>query len=1162
MTALPASTRVADPQVSASDPAASVFVTANAGSGKTSTLVKRVARLLLQGAPPEAILCVTYTKAAAAEMQRRLYDELGGWAVMADADLAKKLAELDEPARDLSLARALFARALETPGGLKIQTIHAFCEKLLRRFPLEAGVAPSFQVLEAAAAAEVSARARDDVASFALEGGANGEVGAPLAKAYAHFSVELDWRSFNAMFATFEAKRAAIAAYVDACEASDGVAADIWGRCGFDEQRLAADIEAEAVLKVDWNGWRYAAEALARGSAGTDQPLAAAMRQVTAASTFAELWACFCTQAGAPRDRMGTNAVDTVARAWLARTQVVLGEAAELAKAARVAEDTLHAITLARAYAALYEAAKARGGGLDFGDLIERTQQLLTVRADAAWVLYKLDGGIDHVLLDEAQDTAPDQWAILRALTEEFFAGAGSAFVRTSARTMFAVGDEKQSIYSFQGARPEQFKGEAGRFEARIDGADRAFRRVPLLESWRSTPQVLAFVDAVFADPEALRGLRPASGEAGRDDEPIIHLSQRGSDPGCVDLWPLEENEPYDEPDPWAPVDQEPPESANKKLARRIARAIKASVEAREAVFDKQTRCWRPAAYGDFLILVRRRKALFHEIIRALKREGVAAGGADRLKLSDHVMFQDLVALGRFALFPNDELTLAALLRSPFCDLDEQSLFDLAYGRRGGLWGALNQRAQERPEWASARGFLGWAIEEAAARPPFDFYGRVLSRLDGAGRSMRARLLTRLGREAEDALDAFMGEALGAEQRRVHGLERFLAEMASNEIEVKREQEDSSDRAGGEVRVMTAHGAKGLEAPIVFLPDTTTRASAAGGPLLEAEGGAFLWAPRKADDCPASQIARADRERAASDESLRLLYVALTRARDRLVICGIETLDRYHKDSWHDYALRALERPEVAAQTRGVAQCDMQIRRFGADPLIADAMRAVVRLPSPEPDWTRRFAPAEAVSQRYASPSTLAESERGPSASPLTEREGLGRYRRGVLIHRLLQLLPDLAPESRADGALSLLEREPDLTVDQREEMASAALAVLADDRFAAVFGPGSTAEAAVAGAAAGLPDGLAVSGRVDRLVIEPDRVLVVDFKTNRPAPDRIEDADPAYLVQMAVYVAVLREVFPDRRIAAALVWTDGPKLMPVTENIIGQTLARLRAEG
>jgi ATP-dependent helicase/nuclease subunit A len=1151
----------ADPQVSASDPRASVFVTANAGSGKTSTLVKRVARLLLDKAPPEAILCVTYTKAAAAEMQRRLYEELGGWAVARDEALAGKLAELDEPHRELPVARALFAKALETPGGLKIQTIHAFCEKLLRRFPLEAGVAPGFQVLEASAAAKVSAKARDDLARFALEDG-DGLLG----KAYARFSVELSWPDFNAMFATFEARRAAIADYVEACEARDGVAADIWGRCGFDEQRRTADIEAEAAASIDWGGWRRAREALA-ASGAADQAIAAAMRPIGPGSTFMDIWACFRTQAGTPRAKLGAKAVDAGVRAWLVETQDRLGEAAALIKAARIAEDTLNAITLARAYGALYRAAKVQSGGLDFGDLIERTHQLLTVKADAAWVLYKLDGGIDHVLLDEAQDTAPEQWAILRALTGEFFAGAGRPVPGRKDRTAFAVGDEKQSIYSFQGARPEQFDAEGRRFQALVRGAGQSFRHVPLLESWRSTAPVLSFVDAVCADPQVLAALRPTAPGGASAGVPIVHIARREAgpgcvDPGCVDLWPLEESEPSDEPDWWEPVDQEPKQSANRKLAGRIARAIKATVAAGEAVFDKQARLWRPAAYGDFLILVRRRGTLFHEIIRALKREGVAVGGADRLRLSDHVVFQDLVALGRFALFPTDDLTLAALLRGPFCEVGEEDLFDLAHGRAEPLWGVLNRRADDRAAWASARDILAWAIGEAALRAPFDFYGRVLSRLDGEGRSMRARLLTRLGREAEDALDAFMGEALASEQRGALSLERLLAELAASEIEVKREQEDSSGRPGGEVRVMTAHGAKGLEAPIVFLPDTTTKVTVSGGPLLDAEGGGFLWAPRKGDDCLASDLARSDRERAGQEESLRLLYVALTRARDRLVICGVKTLDRYRQGSWQDFAARAFERPEVAARTREWVQDGMQIQRFGPDPEILIAAARSAPAVASLPPWARRFAPAEPVSQRYASPSTLAESERGPAPSPLAAREGLGRYRRGVLIHRLLQLLPDLAVEKWAAAARTLLEREDDLTLAQREEMAAAALGVLGDPRFAAVFGPGSRAEAAIAGGSPELPPGLAVSGRVDRLVIAPGRVLVADFKTNRPAPARIEDADPAYLVQMAVYAAVLREVFPGRTVEAALVWTDGPKLMPVPENIIDQTLARLRAEG
>ncbi|HZC16425.1 MAG TPA: double-strand break repair helicase AddA [Caulobacteraceae bacterium] len=1135
-------------QVRASDPARSVFVTANAGSGKTSTLVSRVARLLLRGAAPEAILCVTYTKAAAAEMQRRLFEVLGDWAVAGDEELAAKLAALDEQPRDLARARQLFARALETPGGLKIQTIHAFCEKLLKRFPLEAGVSPGFQVLEDAAAAEVSAYARDAVAEAAIE-----SPDGPIGKAYAHFAVELDWQRFNTMFTDFAARRAAIQAYVAASDADGGYGADIWFRCGFDARTEPETIEAEAVAGVDWVAWRDAAAVLANGSPN-DQALAAAMVEAAAGQLFGPVWAAFCTVKGEPRKSLGTRSIDAGVRAWLADEQGRLGAARDRAKAARIARDTEYAVTLALTYAELYEGQKAAVGALDFGDLIGRTWELLKVRADAAWVLYKLDDGIDHILLDEAQDTAPEQWGILHALTDEFFAGTGRE--RRADRTVFAIGDEKQSIYSFQGARPERFQREAEAYRDQVIGARGDFIELPLEDNWRSTPEVLRFVDAVFAEPDLAAGLTP-----GRDAGRLRHRPLREAGFGAVEFWSLMESEPEEETDPWAPVDREPKESGGKKLARRIARSIRAMIDVRTAVFDKQAKALRPAVAGDFLILVRRRNPLFHEIIRALKREGVASGGADRLKLSEHIVFQDLVALGRFARFPGDDLTLAALLRSPFCDIDEDGLFDLAY-RRGAssLWATLNARAAERPEWAKARDLLAWARGEAWSRPPFDFYSRALSRLDGDGRSMRARLLTRFGREAEDAIEAFLGEALGLEQRRVHDLERFLDEMVQTDLEVKREAEDQ----GGEVRVMTVHGAKGLEAPIVILPDTTTRARAQGGPLLESEDG-FLWAPRKADDCPASAEARAAREEAADQESLRLLYVALTRARDRLIVAGVKTENQYYRGSWHDLAARGLERPEIDAETRVIEadgeDHDEGLRRLGADPLTAVALAGPAGPIAALPAWARRFAPLEPLVARYASPSNFVDAEKGPAPSPLAERDGLGRFRRGILIHRLLQLLPDLAAAARPKAAVSLLAREPDLTDSQRQEMAAAALGVLDDDRFAAVFGPGSRAEAAIAGGAKTLPPGLAVSGRIDRLLVEPGRVLVVDFKTNRPAPDRVEDADPAYLTQMAIYVAVLTEVFPGRAVEAAIVWTDGPKLMPIPEKIVRETLAGIGAD-
>jgi len=1134
-----------DAQVQASDPQASVFVAANAGSGKTSTLVRRVARLLLDGARPEAILCVTYTKAGAAEMQRRLFQDLGAWAVMPDEELEAALARIDETGRPLSTARSLFARALETPGGLKVQTIHAFCEKLLRRFPLEAGVSPGFRVLEDVGAAQVSARARDGVAGAALEA-----PDGPIATAYSHFSVQLDWASFNAMFAAFESNRTAIGAYVAACESSGGCRLDVWRRCGFLEPTTRAAIESQAVSRVRWLAWKRAAEAISRGGKTTDEALGAAMLAIGPESPFADICSLFFTKGGAPRKRLGTNSVDAAARAWMLEEQARHLETWRNALAATVAEETVHALTLAIAYDQLYEGAKADRGALDFGDLISRTNALLTRRSDAAWVLYKLDGGLEHVLLDEAQDTAPDQWEILRALTSEFFSGDGAV---TTPRTVFAVGDEKQSIFSFQGAAPERLAVESQAFQAMVSAAGAPFRSVPLLESWRSAPEILSFVDAVFKAEEALAGLHPAKGSnVGRI--PPVHKATRLPG-GCVELWPPEAGDKADDLDVWAPVDAEPTRSASRLLAARIAEAVRAMVARGDGVMDRNTGAMRPCRFGDVLILVRRRSALFHEIIRALKRVEAPVSGADRLKLSEHGVFEDLMALGRFVRFDGDDLALAGVLRGPFCDLDESSLFDLAFDRQGSLWAALRRRGHEQPSWRSARDFLTWAKAESERATPFDFYCRVLGRLDGVGISMRQRILTRLGAEGEEALDAFVAQALDAESRGVRDLESFLAAMSATELEIKREQDDGDARGVSEVRVMTVHGAKGLEAPIVILPDTTTRATAQGGPLLETEDGGFLWAPRKADDCVASQAAREDRELATQHESARLLYVALTRARDRLIICGVESQPARFEASWYHFVHRAFDDlPIHAIPLDGGGEA----WRYGPDPERREAQAVEESTEPALPAWTQGLATDEPALARFRSPSNLADSAPGRAPSPLADIGGLGRYRRGDIIHRLLQFLPDVPPDERPRAARRLLERERDLGEDQRAEMAAAALGVLSDERFAAVFGPDSRAEVALAGAAKGLPNGLAISGRIDRLVVQTDRVLVIDFKTNRPAPDRIEDAAKAYLQQMAIYVAVLKEIFPGRVIEAALVWTDGPRLMPIPQPLIDATLAEL----
>lgn len=1147
-------------QIAAADPRQSVFVTANAGSGKTSTLVDRVARLLLEDVGPGEILCVTYTKAAAAEMQARLFDRLGEWAVMDDARLEASLADLDGRTAtilsmtELSNARRLFAKALDTPGGLKIQTLHAFCEKLLRRFPLEAGVTPGFTVLEDQAATALSHEAREDLARLAL-GSEDGAIG----RAYAHFAVELDFKAFEGLLARIEADRARLLDYVVRVDA--GTAPGPHALVGVDTDRDVAAIQNDFMRFLDRAEWLAMAEAMDRGSV-TDQ--ACAKRMWEAEWSFPEVASVFLTS-GQPRKSMATKSAPPEAREWLTAMQDKVVAALGEVRKARVAEDTGHVLTLARAHGALYDAAKERRGALDFGDLVARTVALLTVRSSAAWVLFKLDGGIEHVLIDEAQDTAPEQWDIVQALTEGFFSGIGSKRYGAGKveRTVFAVGDEKQSIYSFQGARPERLRQESQRYDTMVRGAGAAFAGVELATSFRSTPEVLSFVDAVFASPERTRSL------VGETVGTIpAHIAKRVDDHGCIDLWPIYADEKPPERDAWDdPLDQEPVQSARKRMAADLAREIRRQVMAGVAVQDRKERTLRPCGYGDFLVLVRRRDATFEEIIRAMKAVGVPVAGADRLKLSSHIAFDDLIAVARVALYPDDELSLAEVLRSPFCDIADDgapdSLYELAGAdpKRKRLWAALRARAGEHASWGRARDLIDFAIE-SRNRDPFAFFAGLLNRIDATGLSGRARILARLGREAAEAIDETLNQVLAAEQRGGIDLETCLSMLETADVEVKREMEGARD----EVRVMTVHGAKGLEAPVVILPDTTSKAKAQGPTLMPVELGdgaeGWLMCPgSEKEDCEASGEARTARQARVDDETLRLLYVALTRARDRVVILGRGSAKSklgYDEGSWWAVLTETFER--LGGQVRDIGDGR---RRFGIDPVVM-AAGADSAVPGVDvPDWARAMPPVD-PSARYVSPSQAKAVKRVSAPSPLAVAgvdggASLGRFRRGDLIHLLLERLPEIEAEARPDAARRMLARERDLSDDQRAEMIKAAFDVLEDARFSAVFGAGSRAEVALTGSAPGLPAGVSISGRIDRLVVTPERVLVVDYKTNRPAPDRIEDADPAYVAQMAVYVAVLKRLYPDRPVEAALVWTDGPRLMAVPQGLMDEALLSLR---
>ncbi len=1153
-----------DAQRRAATPGASVWVAASAGTGKTKVLTDRVLSLMLHGTPPGRILCLTFTKAAAAEMANRLADRLAGWAAGKANDVAAEVAVLLGQAPDdekLAEARRLFARVLDVPGGMKIQTIHAFCQSLLGRFPLEAGVPPHFQILDEQSAAEMLEQAREEVLAAASDR-------PELAEALRIVTAHAQESGFTDLMAELIKERGRLA-QLRRTQGIDGMIARVRRVLGVTAEDSAASVLEAACddAALDLMGLRFTLKAMLDKGTKTDKERGAIIASWleepdNRVARFDDYLCAFFKDKGEGdvfaklihKEALGAApGADAILQSEAARLDQVRAKL----RAVTVAEATAALLRLGDAVLAAYERHKRARALLDYDDLILETRNLLRRPGIAPWVLYKLDGGLDHILLDEAQDTSPDQWSVIEALTAEFFAGEGR---RDYLRTVFAVGDAKQSIYSFQRADPAAFDAMRAHFAGKALAAMQRLDRVELDVSFRSTAAVLRAVDCVFAQARAQDGV--LFGEAAVSHDPV-----RVGQAGLVELWPPADPAEGDAVEPWSPplATQDatgatalglPPRT---RLARLIARKIwhwtrdPAGAGDPESRLESKGRRLRPE---DILVLVRRRNEFVEELVRELKRLDVPVAGVDRMVLTDQLAVMDLVALGRSLLLPDDDLTLATVLKGPLIGLGEEQLFTLAYDRDGRLWASLKRKVGDDPAFAETHERLASLQAKADYLRPFELFAEVL----GPGRG-RERLLARLGPDANDPIDEFLNQALAYEREHVPSLEGFLHWLEAAAQEVKRDLEQGQDA----VRVMTVHGAKGLQAPVVFLPDTLQVAPPVRGLLwLEQNGkdarGALLWPLRQAYDGPAAAGARAAATLARAQEYRRLLYVAMTRAEDRLYICGWNGRRAAPDDCWYRLAESALSdiAEPVEFDFTGVIEGGWAGPGWRlSEPQVALPERA---LEAPEigipdmalPDWASEPPAAEPRPPRPLAPSRPSVEE--PAVrSPLGPDQGY-RYHRGRLIHRLLQSLPDLPHARRLEaGRRYLAQPLHELSPDQQGEILFETLAVLDEPGFAPLFGPGSRAEVPIVGL---LEDDAGaharvVSGQVDRLVVTSDEVLVVDYKTNRPPPLDEADVPALYLRQMASYHAVLQRIYPELPVRCLLLWTDGPRLMQISDAML-----------
>jgi ATP-dependent helicase/nuclease subunit A len=1145
-----------DRQRQAAEPEVNSWVSASAGTGKTKVLTDRILRLLLPkkkspdlyipGTPAHNILCLTFTKAAATEMKNRIQKRLADWVTMADDELSDELAELIGHAPDRNIRRAarqLFAAVIDAPGGMQIHTIHGFCQSVLRRFPLEANLPPQFEVMEESDADELLTRARHRALSDRHLADYP-----KLDDALSTLSAQINQDQFDDMLSALADDRQKIMNMLShgLGEAKSAMA---------EQLGVEQDLTIDDLIQVYFNAWadrgkwNAALEVIYQKGGSrlknTADCIQAALEHRPESKGDLDDYADGFLKADDTAYDAGWWGLKKMADHDPEIHDLLMGEAARLEalyeriKAVQIRDLTAAVMGLADGILSEYRALKKARAKLDYDDLIHKTIGLFNRQGLTSWVLYKLDGGIDHILIDEAQDTNPLQWDIVSAIADEFYAGLGRQGYQQAPRTVFVVGDEKQSIFSFQKADPAEFARMKDRLNTKCQRADMTFKDVRLDVSFRSTKAVLDTVDRVFDDLELAD---MATGPS--QDNNIEHLVYRRGMAGSVECWPLIEYHGKTDIEPWRlPTTPVQNQDSEYLLANAIARTIDDWLK-NDRQLESEGRAIRP---GDILILIRSRTGnLIHYLIRALKDRNIPTSGVDRMKLSDQMIVRDLMALARFALMPSDDLMLANVLKSPLIGMTEDDLYDLAIDRDGDLWAALTKRSSDQEIYAKAHDYLRQILARVDQISPHAFFYDLLNQPCPAdGISGRRALLRRLGLDARDPLDEFMAQCLrfeGADTPSMHG---FLRWMNQSVGDIKREVDlKSSD----EVRIMTVHGAKGLEAPIVFMPDTTRKPGGNGADnhkklhWMDRTVGSksipiFLWSPRSEFDIPLIRERKDLAKKAERAEYIRLLYVAMTRARDHLIVAGREPRGKV-TDTWYDYLSDAIA--DLGDEIDTPVGPGHRYRHDQTAPPKSGDEQMVGGGDTPLPHWMNQRLPDPDRSVRPYRP-TAGDDQDQPVDSPMIDDMDYDPYIRGSVIHDLLEYLPNYSSDQWPELIDLYLGRYDEFDAEQSDQIREEIIDLLADPSLEPFFGPDSVAEAGITGLIQIDGQTRSLAGRIDRLSVIGDTVYILDYKTHRRPPDQMPTA---YQKQLNGYKAAIRDVFTDHIIRCAVIWTAGPRLM------------------
>lgn len=1073
-------------QLRSSDPTKSVWASASAGTGKTKVLTDRVLKLLLSGTSPQKILCLTFTKAAAGEMLERINHTLISWTKASASELEDSLLSIfgRPPTNDEKIiAQSLFHISLKSAKQAQIQTIHSFCQSILRQFPFEAGITPGFQVIDEPKSYDLIRRVSHSI--FANIDSSKGfdqetlnaltfmetnihdssleELQNEIISSKVEFKILIDQFKTQENYEKFLKKTMQITQSADDYFATLFSTLDKYGALSLSQDELDNNIiqQYNDYYNLDKEGRK---------------------------KSFDSVKNLFLTLLDVPRLKIISSKTAKTHPELLEVIQAIQSailETDQALKALRLIQASKYLFILASQLITTYEEYKNKLGYIDYDDLIYLTQRLLGNSEYKEWILYKLDGGIEHILIDEAQDTSPAQWRIIEAIMQEFYSGNETS----QNRTIFVVGDEKQSIYSFQGADIKAFNNMKTYLAKQMSDSRRSFEIVELAYGYRSTTAIIDFVHKVF---NKLSDRFPTHANI---------KCFRSNHPGKVEIWPLITSEEKTNLF-WPVFTKNQQISPSQELANNIAAYIKAEIASGKILPSTG----KPISAGDFMILIRRRNNATTEIITALQDQGLEVAGIDRLIIADSLVAKDLISLAKFVLQPLDNLNLATLLKSPFIGINDDELQTLIlsdkkqsiwHNLHTSKWGEIYKKLEQFKQL-----YLTYSLQ--------DFFHIILNIL-----GYRKQLLDFNGEESLDIINEFLELTNSFAKEISNNLQEFVLWFEHNPTEIKRNIEKNN-----KIRIMTIHGAKGLQAGVVILADTTST------PINQ---NSITWTPDHLALWGASSLntnnylsaIKIYNQSTDYEEYLRLLYVAMTRAEDHLIVTGYSNKKDAPKNSWYQIIMDNMVEVGYSETEYPFLRSPALIyHNHGKTPIAKpEAKNAIISLPPPP-----------VISDPIIKHTEVRMTK---GANPLKSNEGLLF---GSIFHKVME-------DMIRSQDFTLARNHPMLRLlPQRQQsfISNKIKTLIEKPDFKDLLGLEIHNEISL-----GLKESNNMRiGRIDLMAIDKRQITIIDYKTDKKS--NLNEVPTEYIEQLAFYKKAISQIYPQHKVITKILWLETLELQEV----------------